>query len=98
MSTTLLERSGSWETYDSFTHAAVNVNAYNGGFQLEVDCLTSAGGLLPASNSLLYSTFASGAYPVTASGWTLTVHESVTSDGSGTLLYRRRRRPKTAMR
>ena len=86
-STTLLERSGSWETYDSFTHAAVNVNAYNGGFQLEVDCLTSAGGLLPASNSLLYSTFASGAYPVTASGWTLNVHESVTSDGSGTLLY-----------
>lgn len=86
-STTLLERSGSWETYDSFTHAAVNVNAYNGGFQLEVDCLTSAGGLLPASNSLLYSTFASGAYPVTASGWTLNVHESVTSDGSGALLY-----------
>ena len=86
-STALLERSGSWETYDSFTHAAVNVNAYNGGLQLEVDCLTSAGGLLPASNSLLYSTFASGAYPVTAVGWTLNVHESVTSDGSGTLLY-----------
>ena len=65
----------------------MNVNAYNGGLQLEVDCLTSAGGLLPASNSLLYSTFASGAYPVTAVGWTLNVHESVTSDGSGTLLY-----------
>lgn len=88
MSNSQLERSGSWEAYDSFTNAAVYVNTFNGALQLEVNCLTSAGNLLPTTNSLLYFSYASGSsYPFTANGWILNVHETVSLDTSGTLLY-----------